>query len=78
MYNSFQHGADVDVFADHNLSPLFLAAHRGNTECVKLLMEAAKLKGEGGCGDLCIQGVAIHCRPPQQHNLKVPQYNQTY
>ncbi|KAI8785032.1 myotrophin [Biomphalaria glabrata] len=40
-----QHGAELDVYADHNLSPLFLAAHKGHTDCVKLLIKFAKDRG---------------------------------
>ena len=46
LFLSRQHGADIDVFSDHNLTPLFLAAHKGHTECVKILLDVAKDRGK--------------------------------
>ena len=42
----FQHGADIDVFTEHNLSPVFLASHKGHADCVKRLVEVAKDRGK--------------------------------
>ena len=39
-------GAKLDVREDYNITPIFTAAHYGQLECLKLLLEEAKSRGK--------------------------------
>lgn len=40
-----QHGARQDIRAEQGLTPIFLAAHLGRTDCLRVLLKNAKDEG---------------------------------
>jgi hypothetical protein len=41
------HGAYLDLEADHKLTPIFLASQFGHLECLEILLKCAKDRGRG-------------------------------
>ena len=39
------HGARLDVFTEHHLSPIFLASHAGQVETLRVLLKVASDRG---------------------------------
>jgi len=40
-----QHGAEVDILEDMNITPVFTASQQGQTECLKLLLDSLTTLG---------------------------------